>query len=135
MSLTDAPSVITLLDTMLQACASFPVGATTWYPSCAPGQSGTVFILSEASTSVNKFAVGAQGLLSGSLEIIIRGDYSIGALESLARTLGSELVAKDAPLPIRSASTGLCSDPDPGDVAGGETRRAISLTVEYGLTA
>lgn len=135
MSLTDAPSVITLFNTALAACASYPVGAVTWYPSCDPSESGTVIILSEQDSDVAKFAVGAQGVRSGTLEAVIRGSYSIGALETLARSLAQELVESDAPLPIRSAQVGLCSDPDPGDVAGGETRRAISILVNYGLSA
>jgi hypothetical protein len=135
MTLTSPPSVITSLDTMLRACASFPGGATTWYPSVEPSQTGVVFILAEESGEVTKFAVGAQGVLSGTLEIVMRADYAIGVIESLARSLAQELVAQDAPLPIRSVQTGLCSDPDPGDLAGGETRRRSSITISYGLNA
>ena len=135
MTLTDAPPIITLIDTALQACASFPGGSTTWYPECSPSQSGTVFIIGEESCDVTKFAQGAQGALSGTLEIVARGAYTIGALETLARALARELVAQDAPLPIRSVTIGLCSDPSPSDIAGGETRRTISISVSYGLNA
>lgn len=134
MSLTDPPNAVSSINTMLGLCASWPVGATTWYPSAADNQSGTFAVLSEDSHQRTRFAIGAEGIASGTIRVTLRGAYTIGALETLGRTLAYELSSLDGPLPIRSVTTELCNDPDPGDVAGGEERRAIELLIEYGLT-
>lgn len=134
MTLTSPPSIVTLLDTQLQACASFPSGATTWYPAAPAATSGTLFVLSASDINRTKFAVGAQGIPTGTLEIVLYADLAIGVIESLAQALLDELLTADAPLTLRGGSVGLCIEPDPGEIAGGRTRRAIAISLEHGLS-
>lgn len=136
MSLTDAPPDVTALAAMLALCPSWTGGsAAIWYPDADPATSGTLAVIAPEDERRTRYAEGALPIPSGTLLIILHGDDSIGAIETLARTLQKELLTLTTGLLLRSAQVGRCAEPGPARVAGGESREVIAITVEYGLNA
>ena len=136
MSLTDAPPDVTALAAMLALCPSW-VGATgtIWYPDVDPSTSGTLALIAPVDERRTRYAEGAVPIPGGTLMIVLHGDNTVGAVETLARALQKELLTFTTGLLLRSAQVGRCAEPGPARVAGGESREVIAITVEYGLNA
>ncbi len=141
MSLTDAPGIITQLSTQLAACASWPGGSASnhWYPEAdTTGLAAALAVLSESERRYTPYAAGAAGLMGGSLAITIHAPTTtgtIGYLESLGRSLMSELLAQQSGIPFQPANCGLCSDSTPGMEAAAQAIRSLTITLGYGLEA
>lgn len=135
MTLTNPPPAVTAIHNMLIACASWPVGGTTWYPSAADTQSGNFAVIAEMTNTRDTFAHGVSGIISGSLIVSLHLSDTIGNAEVLARQLALELSAQNSGLPLRNVQSQMAQDPGPSQVAGGEIRRVIEITIDYGLTA
>ncbi len=136
MSLTDAPPDVTALATMLALCPSWVGGTgTIWYPDVDSSTSGTLAVIAPEEERRTRYAEGAVPIPSGSLMIVLHGDNTVGAVETLARALQKELLTLTTGLLLRSAQVGRCAEPGPARVAGGESREVIAITVEYGLNA
>jgi hypothetical protein len=138
MSLTDAPAIITTLSTQLVACAAWTGGSgAVWYPE-APGTTSTTHaVLVPMSMQRTRYAEGANGILGGSLVILLYvvGTDTLGDAETLAGTLVDQLMAQHSGIPFRSASYELAGDPGAAKTVGGSTIIPIQISLEYGLSA
>lgn len=140
MSLTNAPAVITALNTQLTACAAWTaVSGTVWYP-LAPGNTSLPFaVLQPVSQSVRRIAEGCAGIPTGTAEITIHmssASYTIGQTETLGETLCTQLMDLQTGLYISNAAWEPAGDIDQADEAGRTGtggQRVIIITVEYGL--
>lgn len=138
MSLTDAPSIITKLGEHLVACASWSPGASgLWYPEAPASTSGTHAVLVPASMQRTRYAEGANGLLGGTLWILLYvvGTESLGDAETLAGNLVNELMAQHTGIPFRSITYELAGDPGAAKTVGGSTIIPMHITIEFGLSA
>ncbi len=137
MSFTDAPDPLTQLATQLTACAGWSSGSGAIHYPESPDFTGATFplaVLADESRSVGRYAVGAAGLVSGTLVIRIYGTGTIGVTEALGRTILSQLLAQEGGIVFRSSECGLSADPEPGRIAGdAQEIRSITLSLPYGL--
>jgi hypothetical protein len=133
MTLTNEPPIITQLSTQLAACAAWPAGATTWYPTKPNATSPPFVLLVERSRRVRPYAAGAAGIPGGVLEVDLAVSDTIGNAESLARTLLEQLLAQTSGIPFLEADCGVSAEPTPGEIAGGTSITTITMTLPWGL--
>lgn len=151
MSLTNPPPAVTALRDMLLACSSVTGASITTnsidYPTNAINtESGTPealprILLAETDSERARYAeIGVIGLPAGTLIATIQADLTAGEIETLARSVASDLTGLASGLFLSSVSVGLCSDPATGmegeerDTAGA-SHRTITLTITHGLRA
>lgn len=134
MTLTNPSAVITQLDVQLTACASWPGGMTTWYPKKTGATADLPYaVLAETSRGVRPYAAGAGGIAGGVLEVHLHVTGTIGAVETLARTLLDELLAQQSGIVFNSSECGLSNEPTPGEIAAGEDITSITMSLPWGL--
>jgi len=134
--MTDAPAILTQLQTQLAACAAWSSGSgAIHYPDhdLTTVSTWPVAILAESSRTSTVFAAGAAGLASGVLEITIHSTASIGTVESLARTLVTQLHSAQSGIPFRTGEAGLSSEPSDAAEAGGTAYCSVTITLPWGL--
>lgn len=152
MSLTSAPSEVTVLDTMVAASATWSAltGKTTWYPAVPQGGSiGAVtppYILYEPTERNPKAIAPGVFLPNGKINVILyMKTTDAAAIEDTARKIAADLESQQTGLPIIETRVGLASEPDAtfgadqdyhdslsdGIVA---STRQIVITVSYGIT-
>jgi hypothetical protein len=97
-------------------------------------------VLAETDCVRRRFAEqGATPAFSGTLKVDIFSDTkTTGEMEILGRNVCSELLSQSTGLPLRSASSDLANEPEPGQRAADEDVSAASFTsitviVEYGI--
>jgi hypothetical protein len=129
--LTDPPPAVQALANMLDATSSWALDI--WYPSAPANTSGDFAVIAPLEERRTRYAEGALPIPGGSLLLTIYRDDTAGALETEACTTQKELLTLATGLVLRSASVGRCAECGPAKIAGGEVRRAIDLTIEYGL--
>ncbi len=130
--LTNPPPAIDALADMLDLCSSWG-GANIYYPTAADSVSGTFAVISPIDEQRTRYAEGAVPIPSGSLLLTIYKDDTIGNVETLAQAIQKELLTLSVGLLLRSATVGRCAEAGDALTAGGETRKAIDITIEYGL--
>lgn len=155
MTLVSPPDSITAFRDMMLACSSVTgAGLTTgkiWYPSAvAESDDATAVdalpraILAEEDYTRSRYAEGARGLPGGRISCTVSAAVATGVLEALARSIidDMELLSHSQGLPNLKGSTGLASEPTPGQraAADGSTHTdaefsTISMTFDYGLNA
>lgn len=134
MTRINAPIDVEQLAVMLGACAGWTFGdAAIWYPEVDPSVTGTLAVIFPVDESRTRYAEGTIPIPGGSLRIIIYRDDTTGAVETLARTLQRQLLTLSTGLVLRVARVGACAEAGPARVAGGQTRKAIDISIEYGL--
>jgi hypothetical protein len=109
--------------------------ASLWYPM-KPDFTGVTYpigVIADMSPRRTVYAEGAGGLIGGTLRLVIYSDVSIGALETLAASMLTQLLAAYTGIPYRSAECGISSEPSPAKVAGGSGIYSIALDFPYGL--
>ncbi len=131
--LTNPPPAVDALADMLDLCASYAMD--TWYPFAPDGTTGTFAVLSPVDERRSRYAEGMTAIPSGSLLLTIYRDTTIGTLETQAQAVQKELVSLSVGLLLRGATVGRCAEAGPALEAGGEARKAIDITIEYGLNA
>jgi len=131
--LTTPTPAIQALATMLDLCASYAMD--TWYPDAPSGTSGTFGMINPIDERRSRYADGMTSIPSGSILLTIYKDATIGALEVQAQAVQKELTTLATGLLLRGATVGRCAEAGPSLNAGGHTRKAIDITIEYGLNA
>lgn len=133
MSFTDAPPTVDQFKTQVLACASFTWGSgAIHYPECNfESDSTPLVVLDESSQESIQWAYGAGGLRSGTLRATFHSDsHTVGQMETLARSIGTELMAQYTGFLFRSFNVGLSSQPKP---QMDKQIVSIDLTVQYGV--
>lgn len=131
--LTNPPSAVAALANMLDACAGW--SGDIWYPDGEPDIAGTFAIISPVDERRTRYAEGMTPIPSGTLLLTIYKDGTIGALETLAQLIQKQLLTLSTGLLLRDATCSRCAVAGPARVAGGEERKVIDITIEYGLNA
>lgn len=131
--LTNPPPAITAAANMLDLCASYALD--TWYPFAPDGTTGDFGVLNPVDESRNRYAEGMTAIPSGSLLLTIYKAGTIGVVETQAQAVQKEVCSLSVGLLLRRATVGRCTEAGPSLEAGGETRKAIDITIEYGLNA
>lgn len=129
--LTNPPPEVQALADMLDDCASF--GLDLYYPSAPAETSGDFGVIWPVDSRHVRYAEGMAPIPSGSLMLGIYKTATIGELETFARTTQRELLTLATGLLLRGATSGRCAEAGPAMRAGGQTRKAIDITIEYGL--
>ncbi len=131
--LTNPTPAIDALADMLDLCASYALD--TYYPDAADGTAGNFGIINPVDERRSRYAEGMTAIVGGSLLLTIYKADTIGNLELQAQAVMKELISLSVGLLLRSATVGRCSVAGPSLNASGETRKAIDITIEYGLNA
>ena len=131
--LTNPPPQISALANMLDLCASHALDI--YYPEATAGTAGNFSIISPMDERRTRYADGAASIPSGSILLTIYRDTTIGTLETQGQAVQKELTSLAVGLLLRGATVGRCAEAGPALNAGGHTRKAIDVTVEYGLNA
>jgi hypothetical protein len=131
--LTNPPTAISALATMLDLCAGYAMD--TYYPEAPSNTSGTFAIISPIDERRTRYAEGATSIPSGSLLLTLYRDTTIGTLEAQAMLVQKQVTSLATGLLLRGATVGRCAEAGPSLNAGGHTRKAIDITIEYGLNA
>jgi hypothetical protein len=116
---------------MLDACASYAMDS--YYPTAPSGTTGTFGIISPEDRRRTRYAEGMTAIPGGTLLLTIFRDCTIGEIETQAAAVESELASLSVGLPGIATTSGRCSEGGPSLTAGGETRKAIEITIAYGL--
>lgn len=137
MSLTTPPAIVQAFATEIVATTSWTGDEFTslWYPN-KPDFAGVTFpigVIAEMAPRRRIYAEGAGPLLGGTLRLVIYSDVGIGALETLAHAMLTELLSAYSGIPYNAAECGVSSDPSPAKVAGGAGIYSIALDFPYGL--
>lgn len=136
MTLTNAPIALSAFADMVVACAAWTGGSVAlWYPTATNAVSGTFMVLVLVEERRERYAEGMRGIPSGTIVAMLHADDTAGNVEQLAQTLIDQLMSQSTGLLLRGASASLCAEAGPAREAGGESRKAIDITVTYGLNA
>jgi hypothetical protein len=136
-SLTTPPAIVQTFANEIVATTSWTGDEATslWYP-IKPDFTGVTFPIGVIAVMAPRrriYAEGAGPLLGGTLRLVIYSNVSIGALETLAQAMLTELLSAYSGIPYTSAECGISSDPSPAKVAGGAGIYSIALDLPYGL--
>jgi len=129
--LTDPPVDVQALANMLDSCAGYAIN--TYYPTAPDNTSGSFGIISPLDAKRTRYAEGMTAIPSGTLLLTIYRDDTIGVVETQAETVKKELASLSVGLPGIDPTSGRCAEAGPALVAGGESRKAIDITIQYGL--
>lgn len=151
---SNPPDEVTALRDMLKLCAAstahgLNADARYHYPQAALGTDDAtsldtmpLVVIADTDSSIAAVGeIGAGGLTTGTLSATIHADLGIGVLETLARTLRTQLMLLSTGLANLRVQCGVCSDPknahraadnDGGNHANSNAR-TITLTCTYGL--
>ncbi len=129
--LTNPPTAISALATMLDLCASYAID--TYYPDAPENTSGNFGIINPIDERRTRYAEGMTSIPGGTLLLTIYKATTIGLLEIQAQAVQKEVTTLATGLLLRGATVGRCSVSGPSMNASGETRKAIDITIEYGL--
>ncbi len=136
MSLADAPAIVTDLDTMLRACASYPGGVGTWYPEAPENTTDDHFVLVRTEPTRTPYAEGTKALIGGELLVLgYFGAKTVGQCEALADALLDEITALQTGIKLRGGSAGMATKAGRAKVAGGHSMKTIQISLQYGLSA
>jgi hypothetical protein len=133
-SLTDAPDIITLFDTKLKACASYPSGIETWYPEAPEGTTADHFVLVLPNSDQQSYAEGAAPLTTGEVAAVFFSSLSVGDLQQLAVDLSSEAILAPTGIRLRSGGAPIPSRTGRAKRAGGHSLNVMQITFQFGLT-
>lgn len=131
--LTNPPSAVQALANMLDLCPGYALN--TYYPTAPEGTTGDFGIINPIDERRTRYAEGMTAIPGGSLLLTIYKADTIGNTETKAMTVMKEVTTLAVGLLLRSASVGRCAECGPSLEASGETRKAIDITIEYGLNA
>lgn len=139
MSLTTPPAIVQAFATEIVATTSWTGDEATslWYPN-KPDFAGVTFpigVIAEMAPRRKIYAEGAGPLLGGTLRLIIYANVSIGALETLAHAMLTELLSAYSGIPYQAGECGISSDPSLSKVAGASGIYSLALDFPYGLEA
>lgn len=129
--LTNPPDDVDALADMLDSCASYAMD--TYYPTAPEGTTGTFGVISPIDGQRTRYAEGMTAIPGGMLLLTIYRACTIGQLETQAAAVRKEVASLSVGLAGISPTSGRCAEAGPALVAGGETRKAIDITIAYGL--
>ncbi len=135
MSLTDAPDHITLADTKLKACASYPSGVETWYPEAPEGTTADHIVLVDSDDRLEAYAQGCAPIGNGDIVVLIFADMTVGELKQLARDLIVEAITAPTGIRLRSGGVPIVNKAGKSKRVSGHNLNVAQITFQYGLNA
>ncbi len=129
--LTNPPPDVDALADMLDSCASYAMN--TWYPCAPEGTTGTFGVISPVDQRCTRYAEGMTAIPGGTLLLTLYRECTIGEMETQAAAVSKEVASLSVGLAGIAPTSGRCAEAGPALIAGGETRKAIDITIAYGL--
>jgi hypothetical protein len=105
----------------------------TYYPTAPDGTAGTFGVISPIDGNRKRYAEGMTAIPGGTLLLTMYRDCTIGQMETQAESVKKEVATLSVGLAGISPTSGRCAEAGPALIAGGETHKAIDITIAYGL--
>ena len=134
MSWTDAPAILTQLRTQLLATTAYTgAEATVHYPRAEFSSSASLYAeLAVTGRSVDRRFTDVN-LPTGTLEIVIWSTGTVGALETMAQSIGDQICTATGIENLQVTDISEAEESDEAETAGVGNLAKIVITLSWGL--